>query len=64
MQPLKENPALVARGVPNSDQLAGSITSECTLRVRKLQASLLTRRCAISFAMAAIIAPLFYGDAS
>ncbi|MET4425847.1 hypothetical protein ABIB09_008272 [Bradyrhizobium sp. RT3a] len=61
MQPLMENPALAARGVPNSDLLAGSINSESTLSLRKIQASLLARRCAISFALAEALAPFIYG---
>lgn len=63
MQPHMETPALAARGAPNSDQAGASICSDSTLPLRAIQASRLTRRCAISFAMAAIVAPLFYGEA-
>ncbi len=64
MQPHKENPALGARGVPNSDLLAGSIGSEDTKSLRHFQARNLTRRFAISFAMASIVAPLLHGEAA
>ncbi|MET4528657.1 hypothetical protein ABIB87_008382 [Bradyrhizobium sp. JR18.2] len=63
MQPLMENPALAARGVPNSDLLAGSINSESTLSLRKIQASRLMRRCAISVELADALAPFVYGGA-
>lgn len=62
MQPHMENPALAARGVPNSDLLTGSIGSESTLPLRKLQAQRLTQRFAISPAMASVLAPLLHGE--
>ncbi len=58
----KENPALAARGVPNSDVLASVIVSEFSSSVRPLQESLLTRRYAISAALAAVVAPLVFGE--
>jgi hypothetical protein len=63
MQPHIENPAAANCGVPKSDLAGCLITSENTSLLRKLQASRLTRRYAISFAMAAIIVPLLHGEA-
>jgi len=63
MTPHMENPALAARGVPNSDLLAGGINSEDSRSIRSLQVSSLTRRCAISAVMASIVAHLIYGEA-
>lgn len=58
-----ENPALAARGVPKTDLcLAGWINSEDNPPTRSLQVSSLTRRCAISAAMAAIVAALLFGE--
>lgn len=57
-----ENPALAARGVPNTDLLTGGINSEDSRSTRSLQVALLTRRCAISAAMAAIVAPILFGE--
>lgn len=57
-----ENPALAARGVPNSDLLGGWISSEDSRSTRSLQVSSLTRRCAISATLAAIIAPIVFGE--
>jgi hypothetical protein len=57
-----ENPALAARGVPNTDLLAGWIISEDNPPILSLQVSSLTRRCAISTALAAIVAPLLFGE--
>ncbi|MCP1998137.1 hypothetical protein [Nitrobacter winogradskyi] len=57
-----ENPALVARGVPNTDLLTGGISSEDTNSIRLIQVSSLTRRCAISAVMAAVVAPLLFGE--
>lgn len=62
MQPHKETPALAARAIPKSDLLDGWISSEHTQPLLKLQASALTRRCAISLAMASVIAPLLHGE--
>jgi hypothetical protein len=64
MQPHMENPALAARGVPATDLAGGWINPENSPTLRKLQASRLTRRCAISFAMASIVAPLLHGEAA
>lgn len=58
-----ENPALAARGVPNSDLLAGWINSEDSRFTHSLQVSSLTRRCAISAALAAVVAPIMFGEA-
>lgn len=58
----KENPALAARGVPNTDLLAGGINSENSPSIRNLQVAQLTRRCALTAAMAAIVAPLVFGE--
>ena len=57
-----ENPALAARGVPNTDLLTGGINSEDSRSTRSLEVALLTRRCAISAAMAAIVAPILFGE--
>lgn len=57
-----ENPALAARGIPNTDLLGSGISSEDTNSTRLVQVSSLTRRCAISAAMAAIVAPLVFGE--
>ena len=62
MTPQMENPALAARGVPNSDLLAGWINSEDKPPIRSLQVSSLTRRCAISATLAAVVAPLLFGE--
>jgi hypothetical protein len=63
MTPHMENPALAARGVPNSDLcLAGWISSEDNPPTRSLQVASLTRRCAISPALAAVVAPLLFGE--
>jgi hypothetical protein len=64
MQPHMENPTAANCGAPKSDLASGSITPENTPLLRRLQASRLTRRCAISFAMAAIVAPLIHGEAA
>lgn len=58
-----ENPARAARGVPVTVQADGSNNPESSAHLRELQASRLTRRCAISFAMASIVAPLMHGEA-
>jgi hypothetical protein len=64
MQPHMENPAAANCGAPKSDLAGRLIASENTPLLRKLQASRLTRRSAISFAMAAIVAPLLHGEAA
>jgi hypothetical protein len=50
LPPEMENPAVPGRA-PKSDLAGASIGSESISPLRKLQASRLTRRCAISFAM-------------
>jgi hypothetical protein len=62
MTPHVENPALAARGVPNSDRLGGWISSEDSRQTRSLQVALLTRRCAISVALAGVVAPILFGE--
>lgn len=62
MQPEMENPALAARGVPNTDLLGSGINSEDSRSVRSLQVASLTRRCAISAVMASVVAPLVFGE--
>lgn len=58
----KENPA-GGRGVPKTDHcFAGWINSEDTNSTRLIQVSSLTRRCAISAALAAVVAPLVFGE--
>lgn len=57
-----ENPALAARGVPNTDLLTGGINSEDSRSIHALQVASLTRRCAISAVMAAVVAPLLFGE--
>jgi hypothetical protein len=59
-----ENPARAARGVPETDQADGSIILESKAPLIHLQVARLTCRCAITAAMAAIVAPLVYGEAS
>ncbi len=57
-----ENPALGSTGLPTSDPLGGGINSEDSRRTHTPQVTLLTRRCAISAAMAAIVAPILFGE--
>jgi len=58
----KENPTLAARGIPEVSLAAGKIDPEFTLPLITLQAVRLTRRCAISLSIAAVVASLHYGD--
>jgi hypothetical protein len=62
MMPNMENPALAGTGLPNSDLLTGWIVSESKPSLVDLQAVSLTRRCAITAAMAAVVAPLVFGE--
>ena len=55
---------LGACGVPVVDIAAGKIDPETNPSLLNLQASRLTRRCAITATMAAIIAPLVFGEPS
>jgi hypothetical protein len=57
-----ENPALAGTGLPNTDLLAGWIVSESKPSLLNPQAVWLTRRCAITAAMAAVVAPLVFGE--
>ena len=58
----KENPARAARGVPVVDIAAGKIDPEYASATVALQVARLTRRCALTAAMAAIVAPLLHGE--
>lgn len=60
--PQMENPALAARGVPVFSLAAGKIDPESNRTVLNLQAAAISRRCAISIAMAAIVAPFAFGE--
>ena len=64
MQPHMENPTAANCGAPKSDLACGSITSDNMKLLRQFQARQLTRRCAISFAMASVVAPLLHGEAA
>lgn len=64
MTPEMENPALAKRGVPVTDLAGASIFPEYASPLSDLQARRLTRRCAISMAMALAIAPMIHGEAS
>jgi hypothetical protein len=59
-----EKPACVARAVPVSDLAGASIDPETIADLRKLQARHLTRRCAVSMAMAVALVPLLHGEAA
>lgn len=63
MSPEMENPAGGSRGVPVVSLAAGKIDPESNSTLRKLQASRLTRRCAVTFSMAETIAPLVFLEA-
>jgi hypothetical protein len=55
---------LAACGAPKFDQAGSSINSDNSHSTRALQVARLARRCALTAAMAAIIAPLAYGEVS
>lgn len=57
-----ENPALQGAGLPNTDLPGSGINSEDSRSTRSLQVAALTRRCAISAVMAAVVAPLLFGE--
>jgi hypothetical protein len=57
-----ENPCAGVAGVSEMVQLGGSNSPESKSPLVDLQVRQLTRRCAISFAMAAIVAPLAFGE--
>ena len=62
--PHMENPAtLAACGAPELDLAGAMICPESKSPLINLQARRLTRRCAVSLAMAAIVAPLVFGEA-
>ena len=63
MQPRMENPAAANCGAPKNDLAGASITSDNIKSLQLFQARQLMRRCAISFAMASIVAPLLHGEA-
>jgi hypothetical protein len=59
-----ESPAALAArtGFPVTDLAGASINPESNSSLRTLQAVHLSRRCAISAAMATIVAPLIFGE--
>jgi hypothetical protein len=57
-----ENPAGQGGAPKQVDIAARNITSDNTMSLHQLQAIRLTRRCAISFGMAAIVAPFLFGE--
>ena len=58
----KQNPAtLAACGAAVTDLAGASITSDNSHSTRALQVARLTRRCAITAAMAETLAPLAFG---
>jgi hypothetical protein len=60
-----ESPAtLAACGAPEGDLAGASIYPESKSPLIDIQARRLTRRCAISLAMAAVVAPLVFGEGS
>jgi hypothetical protein len=61
--PNMEKAALRTRPLPKCDLAGASIDPEDTHSLIHLQACHLTRRCAISLAMAVTIAPLLHGEA-
>ncbi|WP_338690430.1 hypothetical protein V5279_28985 [Bradyrhizobium sp. 26S5] len=58
-----ENPAF-SDGAPKSDQKLGSISisSDHSPSLQYLQAVKITKRCAVSIAMAATLAPILFGE--
>jgi hypothetical protein len=64
MQPHMENPTAANCGAPKTDLAGALIVSDNTKSLRYFQARSLTRRCAISFAMASVLAPLLHGEAA
>jgi hypothetical protein len=56
-----EHPAMRSQGVPVHDLAGASIEPENTHPLRELQARRLTRRCAISMALAVAVSPLVHG---
>ncbi len=61
--PKMENPALAARGVPEIDLAGASINPDYKSPLLTIQAAQLTRRCALTAAMAETLAPLAFGAA-
>ena len=59
----KAGAVATATDLRDSVQATSTNTPETISFLRELQACHLTRRCAISFAMAAIVAPLLHGEA-
>lgn len=57
-------PATARHGEPASEieLLGGGLDTTHSPRLNERQALVLTRRCAISFAMASIVAPLIHGE--
>ncbi len=56
-------PVLAAQGLSETDLLASAITSENNPALRTMQARRLSRRCAISAAMALAVCPFVFGEA-
>jgi hypothetical protein len=60
----KQNPeALAASGFRGPDLVGERVNRESSHSLEHLQAVRLTRRCAISLAMAAVLAPMIHGEA-
>lgn len=62
MGPEKESPALAARGNPETDLAGASICPDNRTALHQIQVARLTRRCAVTAAMAAIMAPFVFGE--
>jgi hypothetical protein len=56
-----ENPAFLD-GAPKTDQLASTIALDHSPSLQYLQAIKITKRCAVSIAMAAALAPILFGE--
>lgn len=63
MQLKKESPA-GGRGYPEAVLAGASNDPDHISALREIQAARLTRRCAVSRAMAETLAPLLYGEAA
>ena len=60
----KQNPeTLAASGFRETDLAGLRVNRESSHSLEHLQAVRLTRRCAISLAMAAVLAPMIHGEA-
>jgi hypothetical protein len=63
MQPHVENPALAARGVPETDLAGALINPEYATPQHRLQVSRLVRLYAVNASLAEAIAPLVFLEA-